>query len=305
LVTSTKWNLGNEGIILFDTYHSCIEIPIGHRANFFFLFPLKYYKYLKMNDVIMLFSTMIKFCLIKTNISSQNIAFLSMFSNDLSELWSTAITKQDIIKLDRKVIELVALFEGLTPTSEHLFNNHALTELPMSIFSMGNLRSQSAMAGERPMKFFKKLCPEGGVNYDSTLIKKFRSLEENNFNNYLNLSPPKSIYMMSDHYIKLMGKPKTYKFNRFELQYIIEMMIIYIESFSMSNALEYNVYRLYVCYKAYNDLNNGNISFINWLLYAYNDWVKPNGIFLKGVRNTYHEDFRKKRVKGYLIAGYI
>jgi hypothetical protein len=128
-----------------------------------------------------------------------------MLSEDIIELLSPYMTKTDIDLLHKKLIETVAIREGMFPVSECNIYIHMLVDLARYMKLAGNIKGWWAFAGERSFSTIKKYLPRGGSKLENTCFERYCKNEEIVTDNCYKFDIVDSINMFSrneDIYLK-------------------------------------------------------------------------------------------------------
>jgi hypothetical protein len=97
--------------------------------------------------------------------------FYLMLSEDIVELLSPCMNDLQIDLLHKKLIETVAIKEGLFPVSECTISTHMLIDLARYIKLVGNVKGWWALAGERAFSTIKRFLPRGGAKLEKNLLQ--------------------------------------------------------------------------------------------------------------------------------------
>jgi hypothetical protein len=104
--------------------------------------------------------------------------FFLMFSCDITELFRLYFRNDDEIDaLYLRIVETVAIHEGMFPIYESKFAYHQLIDFAKFIKDMSIVKGWSCLASERQLPYIKKCLPRGGRNSDKTLMEVYGPFE--------------------------------------------------------------------------------------------------------------------------------
>ena len=102
-----------------------------------------------------------------------------MFSNDITELFRPYFRDDnEIDALYWRIVETVAIHEGLFPVYESIFAFHQLLDFSKFIKDMSIIKGWSCLASERILHYVKQCLPRGGRNSDKTLMERYGPYED-------------------------------------------------------------------------------------------------------------------------------
>lgn len=105
--------------------------------------------------------------------------FFRLLSGEIGDLLSPVFFDDaEIDELEKRIIQLVCLREGLFPASEALFCIHQLIHIPSFIKKWGPVMSFWALSGERNVGEVKKEVPIGGKSILDTTMERCLIIEE-------------------------------------------------------------------------------------------------------------------------------
>jgi hypothetical protein len=104
--------------------------------------------------------------------------FFLMFSCDITQLFRLYFRNDDEIDdLYLRIVETVAIHEGMFPIYESKFAYHQLLDFAKFIKDMSIVKGWSCLASERQLPYIKKCLPRGGRNSDKTLMEVYGPFE--------------------------------------------------------------------------------------------------------------------------------
>jgi hypothetical protein len=196
-----RWLLKTICAIRADTFHNCINYPIGMSDKFCSKNPFGTPGYLKGHDKIQMLTTLINFDLHFTKLAKEYKNLIAMISAVCCDLCSVVI-ESDLedpylmyminvqpaemrkmqyaiapVPLFNRMVEALSFFEGMLPDSECQFTHHELVDICFSLKSLGPIRNWWAYGPERFMQTVTNLVPDGGQNELMT-ISNYHSAEE-------------------------------------------------------------------------------------------------------------------------------
>jgi hypothetical protein len=154
---------------------------------------------------IQILTVLIPFIMSMANLNVVYRNFYLMLSEDIVELLSPCMNDDQINLLHKKLIETVAIKEGLFPVSECTISTHMLMDLARYIKLVGNVKGWWAFAGERAFSTIKRYLPRGGAKLEKTCFNRYCKNEEIVTDNCYKFNIVDSINMFSrdeDIYLK-------------------------------------------------------------------------------------------------------
>jgi hypothetical protein len=103
--------------------------------------------------------------------------FYQMISEDFCDLLAPTFSEEDLTELQDRLIETVAVHEGLFPITECKFTFHQLIHLVHNIRNWGPLTNSSEAAGERAIATIKRAVPSKGGDIISVAPLSYCSIE--------------------------------------------------------------------------------------------------------------------------------
>ena len=174
------WLYSNDQQCKIDAYINCIVVPSSLSNQFAFNSIFQQTGFLRCADLIQFAKIVLKlipFIAPKRGYDT----FYAMISEDYCELLAPYFSEEDLVQLQNKLFETVALHEGLFPITESKFTFHQLVHLVDNIRNWGPLSNSSEAAGERAIAMIKRTVPKnGGMIYHAVI----RSLNLIAFNVY-------------------------------------------------------------------------------------------------------------------------
>lgn len=167
-----------------DAFVESIRIPVGASSHYEVnKLPFARSGMLKGIGKIQLFAFVLPAFM---STSDQNVleyddayrAYIVLVGRVLKKLLSPVFTTESIDDLDPKVVETIALYEGLLPDSESCFLIHEVVDLPGFIEGYGPLRCWWTLYGERAISKIKRFVPKGGKSFQKTTVEKYVLSEE-------------------------------------------------------------------------------------------------------------------------------
>jgi hypothetical protein len=165
--SAANYDFGNAAL-------QCVLIPFGVNHNHSsYKINLKQMGYIKLDEFKKLVSVYWDFLL---SILDINIAFQRLFRMMgcfLSDLLAWKILKTDVDKLQKRIIEILSLWESMLPPKESFFQTHQLMDLPSSISLFGKIPTE--LQYERALgdlKTIKKKSNSGGAAYEGMIIER-------------------------------------------------------------------------------------------------------------------------------------
>jgi hypothetical protein len=173
-----------------------------------------------------------------------------MFSSDVTELFRPFFRNDDDIDdLYWRIVETVAIHEGLFPVYESIFAFHQLLDFAMFIKNHSICKGWSCLASERLLFYIKQCLSIGGRNPDKTLIDTYGPYEDSKCssmyvdddatdqskNNNNNVSVDEEGNMHFDSYASYMFCKINFKnffddeFNRYEMDSLYKTLIYEIK----------------------------------------------------------------------------
>jgi hypothetical protein len=144
-----------------DSYINCIVIPRGLSNEFAFSSIFQQTGFLRCADLIKFLKIVLNLIPFISSKGAYDI-FYQMISADCCDLMAPFFSEEDLIQLQDRLIETVALHEGLFPITESKFTFHQLIHLVDNIRNWGPLTNSSEAAGERAIASIKRTCPTAG-----------------------------------------------------------------------------------------------------------------------------------------------
>ena len=151
------WEMTENERDLADAVMSCIILPFGWKSSCQVLNPFRQTGFLSGVQMINFVTIYLPLLVtMSSNLRPEYKCFISMLATDIADLQSFRVSDDDVFWLTNKLMELVALKEGLFPDSEAKVVWHQLTDLPYHIYTMGPVPCWWALFGEREIGSLKR-----------------------------------------------------------------------------------------------------------------------------------------------------
>ena len=159
--------------------------------------------------------------------------YYKMLSSDFTDLSAPCFSLEEIESLHNRVVETVAVHEGLFPISEWLITYHQLMHLPYFIKKWGPLHCWSSMSYERVHASIKRGIPRGGGNHLKTASTRYVGLETERSKSGFSLSGNEDVLLHSalgqllyDPFrVFLVKQSSQFTLNEFEMTSLVLMLV--------------------------------------------------------------------------------
>ena len=239
---------------LIDAICNCTFIPKGYVNDYAMTNPIQQSGYLtgirKINFSRILLPTMIAF----TKLPKAYRVLYCLFAKILNIFFSPIIKESDIELLRLKIIELVAIKEGLFTNQECYVIFHQLVDLVEHVKMLGPLIGWNCLYGERMISMLKRLKPDGGKSYDKVIANRYLQKRNSIINDVYEGDKPIKSDLDQYNRIRLIGKPKTFDMSEKDLHHLTDAIVHVFETLRKLGIesdetllLKSPIYRLYKC----------------------------------------------------------
>jgi hypothetical protein len=298
LSNNSPWVIDKNHRNLIDTciYEILIPVNLGNVFQFRYVNLFSQFGHLRSLSVIQIGTVLMK--LILTLVSNvfpeQYKLYYLMLYEDLNFLMSPAFkTKQSVIDLENRILELTIIGHGLFPPSEFRLIHHQLYCISKYIRQGGTIKNFWGISGERIMGIIKKSVPEGGPAYDYSAITKYSKSENSITKDFYSKDIISGIKYLK---LDLIDSSELFSYNKYTKRLLVKMFdyklhnqrdghVIFVnelmDSFLFSLVsyiktkfkckedaiLNSQYYSLFMNFKTYNKLQkNTNITFYDYIV---------------------------------------
>ena len=262
---------------LIDAICNCTFIPKGYVNDYAMTNPIQQNGYLtgirKINFSRILIPTLLAF----TKLPKAYRVLYCLFAKVLNAFFSPIIKESDIEVLRLKIIELVAIKEGLFTNQECYVIFHQLVDLVEHVKMLGPFIGWNCLYGERMISMLKRLKPDGGKSYDKVIANRYLQKRNSIITDVFEGDKPIKSDLDQYNRIRLIGKPKTFDMSEIDLNKLTDAIVHVFETLRKLGIeseetllVKSSVYRLYKCSRYHiNDMNNNWCSnFYEFLSYC-------------------------------------
>ena len=210
------WKVSNIIQKHVDLCISAILVPASYSGEFQINSIFNATGNLRSKAKIMVFTVLIDFINILTDIPNGYKVFYSMLGSDMNDMLIGQYSDESLDKLSLKVMETVAVFEGIFGDAECKFLLHELIHIPQHMKEMGPVEGWWTFSGERALGFVKQMKTLGGQSFDKTMMNRYDRAENGKISAFytsgnletslanLGLFDAESGICFLTHYVKLL-----------------------------------------------------------------------------------------------------
>lgn len=166
------WQLDQNCQNTADAYVNSIKLPKGYGNSLQAKDIFKKPSCTNCHAAKMLLLAVLPYLMDRTRLEGAYKIFIHMLAEDLVDLFRPYHTSDSIERVHERLLETVAIHEGMYPPFYCNFIWHQVLDLPKMIKQLGCLEGWSGFWGERYVGVIKKMCPQGGINYDYTIMER-------------------------------------------------------------------------------------------------------------------------------------
>jgi hypothetical protein len=208
-----KYAVSNSDMDRADAWINAIIIPVGYSKEWQVKFVFRRSGFLRTDALIKWMVNILDFTLSAfRGYDKVYKSFFSMFSYDLSEMFSPVVLGADwVTKLYFLYCETAAAHEALFPEYEMTLNWHHFVCAIQHMKVAGPFQLWWAFAGERGNSVVKHFVPEAGVNPDKVFNDRYNKFEDKQAFNAYNFLPEKLEDVLLTHPIFSSSKEHSCK----------------------------------------------------------------------------------------------